>query len=92
MDKPPQLGSLQAKTSTLRWFEVQVKFVWSASQVCLECKPSLLGVQAKFAHSASQVALHDKPPPLSHSRVKAIAFIDLEYTPSHLRPQASSIE
>ena len=71
---------------------MQAKFAWSTSQVCLECKPSLLGVQAKFAWSASQVALRDKPPPLSDLRVKAIAFIDLEYTPSHLRPQASSIE
>ena len=34
---------------------------WSASQVCLECKPSLLGVQAKFAWSASQVWLEYKP-------------------------------
>ena len=67
-------------------FGVQAKFAWSASQVCLECKPSLLGVHAKFAWSASQVALRDKPPPLSDLRVKATTFIDLEYTPSHLRP------
>ena len=71
---------------------VQAKFAWSASQVCLECKPSLLGMQAKFAWSASQVALRDKPPSLSDLEVKATAFIDLKYTPSHLRPQASSIE
>ena len=71
---------------------VQAKFAWSTSQVCLECKSSLLGVQAKFAWSASQVALRDKPPSLSDLGVKATAFIDLEYTPSHLRPQASSIE
>ena len=84
---------------------MQAKFVWSASQVCLEYKPSLLGVQVKFAWSASQVtlrdkfawsasqlALRDKPPPLSDLRVKATAFNDLEYTPSHLRPQTSSIE
>ena len=84
---------------------MQAKFAWSTSQVCLECKSSLLGVQAKslcvtsllrvqvkFAWSASQVALRDKPPSLSDLGVKATAFIDLEYTPSHLRPQASSIE
>ena len=70
---------------------MQAKFVWSTSQVCLEYKPSLLGVQVKFAwstsqvtlcdkfaSSASQVALRDKPPSLSDLGVKVTAFIDLE--------------
>ena len=38
-DKPPQLGSLQAKASTLRWLGVQAKFAWSANQVALRDKP-----------------------------------------------------
>ena len=93
LEYKPSLLGVQVKFA---WSTSQVtlrdKFAWSASQVCLECKSSLLGVQVKFAWNASQVTLRDKPPSLSDLEVKATAFIDLEYTPSHLRPQASSIE
>ena len=93
LEYKPSLLGVQVKFT---WSASQVtlhdKFAWSASQACLEYKPSLLGVQVKFAWSTSQVALRDKPPSLSDLGVKTTAFIDLEYTPSHLRPQASSIE
>ena len=100
--------NLEGQATSIRKLTDEGKYLemaWNASQVCLEYKPSLLGAQVKFAWSASQVtlrdkfawsasqvALRDKPPSLSDLGVKATAFIDLEYTPSHLRPQASSIE